>query len=286
MFQSLGWVGVLFNSETKKKTILTLRLRCCQVIRQGSPETKRIHNLHNLVRDVPPVCTPPKLYALTVLILMKNHLTKPLYLLQHELRNIFINCIPHVMCFNVSDEYDSKFYLEALSCTGNEATFAKNHELIDGTGLLLIVCCFRVENVFGYTVNNFYELYRNRINDESVRVGTGSPERIYIEHTLHRQRQMRSRPAQYLVELSMCRNGPVDGPNILLRKVFSKLAESGMSKTGLYHVAPTRYGRKPNHFTWILGTKMPISSTLSTAKIMKQILSDVLGTYKLVCNVR
>lgn len=86
------------------------------------------------------------------------------------------------MCFNVSNEHSSDYYLYALpnTCSGNRTTFANRHELKDSTGVPFIVICLRVENVFGYTVNDFKEVYGNTSDYLKVYIGAPLPGLIYI----------------------------------------------------------------------------------------------------------
>lgn len=97
---------------------------------------------------------------------------------------------------------------------------------------------------------------------------------------------MRTRSDHYDVEVSVCHSGPVDGPYLFMKKVFAKLAESGITKTGVYNVTRGRNGRNPTHFTWFLGARLSTSSTPSAAKMMDQLLADGIGTNQLVVNVR
>lgn len=195
------------------------------------------------------------------------------------------------MCFNVPTSQSYSYYLYELlhACNGDRKIFANKHELKEEIGGLFVVIDLRLENVFGYTVDDVLQLYMNSGAGElSVRTREPSLEDIFLESSPDRQRQLKTRPDDFYVEVNICHSGPVDIPYRVMRAIFSKMVESGIeSSLGVYDNSTRPLaGLTPTHYSFFLAAGLPYEFTTPCTKVFNNILTDAVVSSQLICNIR
>lgn len=147
--------------------------------------------------------------------------------------------------------------------SGDRINFANRYELKDGFGVLFVLIDLRVENVFGYTLDDLNLVFVNAVtNTLEVRVGAPFPEDIFLESWPGRYRHLGTRPDIYKVDMSICHSGHSTVPYRVMRDIFDRMIESGIkSKVGVYdNKSQIQPGVVPTHFSLFMAARLGYST--------------------------